>query len=56
VPVTYTYDLNGNLKKKVDSRGVIVQYSYDRLNHILARFYIGEADTPTLRVTYSYDD
>jgi YD repeat-containing protein len=56
VPVTYEYDLGGNLKKKLDSRGIIVQYVYDALNRVVSRFYTGEAGPPTPSVTYTYDD
>ena len=34
--VTYEYDLGGNLKKKLDSRGIIVQHNYDASNSILS--------------------
>jgi RHS repeat-associated protein len=56
VPVTFEYDRNGNLKKKVDARGVIVLYNYDELNRVKARSYSGETGGATPNVTYTYDD
>ena len=56
VPVTFEYDNGGNLKKKVDARGVIVLYSYDELNRVKARSYSGETGGATPSVTYTYDD
>lgn len=51
VPVTYSYDDNGNLSSKTDARGVITTYDYDALNRVKTRTY--SDNTPA--VTYIYD-
>jgi YD repeat-containing protein len=37
----YTYDANGNLKTKQDNRNITVNYSYDGLNRLVAKWYSG---------------
>jgi RHS repeat-associated protein len=32
IPVTYLYDNNGNLTRKTDARGIVIDYTYDALN------------------------
>ncbi|HEX8118201.1 MAG TPA: hypothetical protein VF521_13080, partial [Pyrinomonadaceae bacterium] len=56
----YEYDDNGNLKKRVDARGVETAYSYDALNRLTDRTYTnvplpqgGTASTPPVK--YYYD-
>jgi RHS repeat-associated protein len=51
--VEYTYDLNGNLTKKTDSRNISINIGYDRLNRPITRTYSGDSTTPP--VDYIYD-
>lgn len=59
--VSYEYDDNGNLKKKIDARQVQTDYTYDSLNRMISRKYsiVGAtmpenySDTP--QVDYFYD-
>jgi len=39
---TEGYDGNGNLLSKTDARGVVVAYSYDALNRLKSKTYIGD--------------
>ena len=55
VPVTYEYDPNGNLTKKTDARGTVTNYSYDALNRVTARSYVGGTAETTPPVAYFYD-
>jgi YD repeat-containing protein len=51
---TSGYDGNGNLTYKTDARGVLVNYSYDGLNRVLAKWYSNDpSKTPTS--CYQYD-
>jgi RHS repeat-associated protein len=59
--IGYSYDANGNLSSKTDSRDkgqqqlLHVDYTYDELNRITTRSYFNDPQsTPT--VTYTYDD
>lgn len=54
-PVTYEYDPTGNVKKKTDARGVVINYLYDALDRITSTSYSNES-THTPDVTYSYDN
>lgn len=70
--ITYTYDLNGNLKTKRDARDIKTVYDYDALNRVVKRCYrvlsssslgsttcASNSETPepnTSDVTYYYDD
>lgn len=47
-----TYDSNGNLTSKTDSRNVVTSFTYDSLNRILTRSH--SDGTPT--VTFTYDN
>ncbi|NYZ66288.1 RHS repeat protein [Endozoicomonas sp. SM1973] len=49
----YSHDAVGNLTEKTDGRGRITRYRYDALNRLTQRIY---PSTPTLNVTYLYDD
>lgn len=57
----YTYDPNGNVLSKTDSRGVTVSYTYDALNRVATKTYAGSSSaataiaTSTPPVTYNYD-
>jgi len=61
-PMTYAYDANGNLKEKIDARGVRTTMTYDRLNRVSSKVYEGTtpagtaAANETLPVSYFYDD
>jgi RHS repeat-associated protein len=48
---SYGYDNNGNVKGKVDARGITTSFVYDSLNRVISRSY--SDGTPT--VTYTYD-
>jgi RHS repeat-associated protein len=52
VPVTYTYDLGGNLYQKTDARSITTTYQYDAINRITSRTY---SDNSTPQVNYFYD-
>jgi len=41
----YTYDPNGNLQSKTDNRNITVNYSYDGLNRLVAKWYSGLGPT-----------
>jgi YD repeat-containing protein len=46
--VEYNYDLNGNVSKKTDARGVAVNYTYDALNQLLGKTYSNDpSNTPS---------
>ena len=50
----YTYDANGNVKKRTDARGIVTSYTYDAMNRVTAKSYTNDpANTPAL--TYGYD-
>jgi len=60
--VTYEYDPNGNLKKKVDARQVQTEYNYDALNRVIKRTFSvvpGQPMPPSYvaapEVSYFYD-
>ena len=36
---SYTYDPNGNLSSKIDSRGVLTQYAYDAINRLIRKTF-----------------
>ena len=49
-----SYDGNGNLQYKTDSRGITAQYLYDNLNRLLSKTYTSDAqNTPSS--CYEYD-
>ena len=53
--IFYSYDLNGNLKQKIDARGAVTDLVYNDINQLTNRNYTvpsGTADTPN--VTYTY--
>jgi RHS repeat-associated protein len=52
VPVTYTYDVNGNLHQKTNARGITITYQYDAINRLISRTY---SDNSTPQVNYFYD-
>lgn len=56
VPVTYDYYANGSLYRKIDARGVVTAYTYDAVNRVTGRSYMGEAGAVTPAVSYTYDD
>lgn len=44
----YTYDANGNVQSKTDSRGITTQFGYDALNRLIAKTYSSNANgTPS---------
>jgi len=50
----YSYDLAGNLQRKIDSRGVVTTLAYDAINRVLSKSYSGAGpSTPT--TCYQYD-
>jgi RHS repeat-associated protein len=50
----YTYDANGNVKKRTDARAIVTSYTYDAMNRVTAKSYTNDpANTPAL--TYGYD-
>lgn len=51
---TQTYDEEGNLKTRVDSRGVTEIYTYDALNRLTTLVYTQSGQTPQT-VSWSYD-
>ena len=44
--VSYSYDPNGNMVSKTDSRGVSVDYFYDSLNRLSSKSYSGATSSP----------
>jgi RHS repeat-associated protein len=50
-PVTYTYDANSNVQTKTDARGIVITYSWDKLNRMLGRTYSNGDPS----VSYVYD-
>ncbi len=50
--ITYSYDNNGNLTAKTDTREIETIYTYDALNRVTYREY----SDSTPQVTYTYDD
>ena len=61
---SHTYDANGNVSSRTDSRGAIVTYGYDALNRITSKAYGGQpavqgnnayAFTVAPPVVYCYD-
>ena len=51
---SYSYDLNGNVKTRVDVRGVTTTYQYDTLNRLLSKIYSGDVNgTPSSCYQYS---
>jgi YD repeat-containing protein len=61
-PVSYAYDENGNLREKIDARGVKTTMTYDALNRVRSKVYAGtpqggtEVANATPPVNYFYDD
>jgi RHS repeat-associated protein len=54
--ISYSYDNNGNLIKKIDARGVETNSSYDAINRVKRRWYTGTALNPaTPEVNYYYE-
>jgi RHS repeat-associated protein len=53
--LAYAYDVNGNLTKKTDARGVVADYIYDALNRVKTISYSGETGTATPGVERFYD-
>src|SRR5690625_4888963 len=51
-PSRFWYDKAGNLIKKKDANGQIIQYTYDALNRLTKVHYVG---SPALDVIYDYD-
>jgi len=58
-PVSYTYDLAGNVSTKTDSRGWMTSYSYDNLNRLSGKSYSNSNSQPegvaAPAVTYLWD-
>ena len=58
--ITYQYDNNGNLTKKIDARLVEINYLYDALNRVTSRSYTAPANLPNYQaappVNYFYDN
>jgi len=52
--MSYSYDLNGNVQFRTDTRGVTVSYAYDPLNRLLSKSYLG-GSTATASSCYQYD-
>lgn len=50
------YYEDGSVKKRIDARGVVTDYTYDALGRISKRTYSGETGATTPEVTYTYDD
>jgi RHS repeat-associated protein len=48
--VLYTYDANGNVNTKKDTRSITVTYGYDVVNRLLSRTYSN--GDPTVTITY----
>lgn len=49
----HDYDSAGNRIRSTDARGVVVEFSYDALNRLIAVTYPAN---PALNVSYTYDD
>jgi len=50
--ITHEYDANGNLKKKTDARGVVINYTYDELNRNRTVDYSNTAVNPDITRVY----
>jgi YD repeat-containing protein len=49
----YTYDANGNVKSRVDARGVTTTYNYDKMNRLFCKSYTGDVNnTPSSSYLY----
>ena len=51
---TSTYDLNGNLLTRLDSRGVLATYTYDDLNRVASAIYT-QSGQAALNYSWTYD-
>jgi RHS repeat-associated protein len=51
IPVTYTYDADGNVNSKSDARSITITYAYEPLHRLVGRTY-SNGDPA---VTYTYD-
>lgn len=52
---SHTYDAAGNLKSRLDSRGVLASFSYDALNRLSALNYSWSSQTPLI-FNWNYDE
>jgi RHS repeat-associated protein len=52
--INYTYDANSNLATKLDARLIRTTYTYDALNRVTSRTYMGDPQS-TPAVFYKYD-
>lgn len=50
--MSFTYDDNGNVTKRTDSRGISTVFKYDEIDRLLEKQQEGKDET---RITYSYD-
>lgn len=50
--ITCEYDANGNLKKKTDARGIVINYTYDELNRNRTLDYSNTAVNPDITRVY----
>ncbi|WP_263359538.1 RHS repeat domain-containing protein [Acidicapsa ligni] len=52
--VGYSYDANGNLQSKTDTRNITTNYGYDALNRIISKVYINDASKTPISC-FQYD-
>jgi RHS repeat-associated protein len=51
-PISHVYDANGNLTRKTDARGIIINYTYDQLNRNRTVDYSNTAVNPDITRVY----
>jgi YD repeat-containing protein len=54
--VSYSYDANGNVKTRTDSRNVTTTYYWDALNRLTSKAYSGTNAAATPSTCYQYDN